>query len=269
MEIPYKLYKGDCLEIMPTLEAGSVDAIITDLPYGTTQCDWDSVVPLDEMWKQVKRVLKANGVFVTTASQPFTSVLVCSNLEWFKYEWIWDKRSPTGFLNVKKMPMQQHNNIVVFSESLQSYNPQYGKAGKPFGKGKDRSTDSYGSFGDDIKSNVGYPKTIISYPRPNNLTEGDNFHPTQKPIALYKYLISTYTNEGETVLDITMGSGTTGVSALQLARRFIGIERDPKYFSIAEKRISQAAQQPALFHATQQSVNPTRADVAPKFDNFE
>ena len=123
MDIPYKLYKGDCLEIMPTLEAGSVDAIITDLPYGTTQCDWDSIIPLDEMWKQVKRVLKFNGVFVTTASQPFTSVLIMSNLDWFKYEWIWHKNRGSGHLNAKIMPMKYHENILVFCSGKTTFNP--------------------------------------------------------------------------------------------------------------------------------------------------
>jgi site-specific DNA-methyltransferase (adenine-specific) len=231
---------GDCLDILPTLPDGCADAIITDLPYGTTACKWDVIIPFDAMWKQVKRLCK--GAFVTTASQPFTSLLVASNLEWFKYEWVWDKRSPTGFLNVKKMPMQQHNNVLVFANGHHVYNPQLGAAGKPFGKGKNRSTDSYGAFGDVVKNGVGYPKTILSYPRPNNLTEGDNFHPTQKPVALYEYLIKTYTNPGDTVLDFCAGSGTTLVAAIKTGRNAIGIEKERNYFEIAQRRTTEAQQ---------------------------
>lgn len=237
----YQLWLGDCLEEMDRIDDGSIDAIIADWPYGRTNCSWDSVIPLEPLWKQCKRVIKPRGAIVLTASQPFTSMLVMSNLEWFKYEWVWDKRSPTGFLNVKKMPMQQHNNILIFSSGPTTYNPQYGKAGKPFGKGKDRSTDSYGSFGDTVRNGVGYPKSILSYARPNNLTEGHNLHPTQKPLALLEYLIKTYTNEGETVLDNTFGSCSTGEACLRTGRRFIGIEKDANYFRIGQERMERVA----------------------------
>jgi len=272
MDVPYKLYKGDCLEIMPTLEAGSVDAIITDLPYGTTACEWDSIIPLDEMWKQVKRVLKVNGVFVTTAAQPFTSVLVNSNLKWFKYEMIWDKNYSGAPGLAKHRPMPSHENIEVFGSGAITYNPQMRK-GKPY-------TDVRKNAGELLKNNehklgyrvhqpvinngFRYPMSVIFEQKYN--VEGQ--HPTQKPVALYEYLINTYTNFGETVLDICMGSGTTIEAAIKTGRKSIGIERDPKYFSVAEKRIRQAAQQPALFHATQQSVQRTGGESAANLSLF-
>jgi site-specific DNA-methyltransferase (adenine-specific) len=238
------LHLGDCLEIMPTLPM--VDAIITDLPYGTTACSWDEVIPFAPMWEQVKRILKPRGVFVTTASQPFTSKLVMSNAEWFKYSWIWDKRSPVGHLNVHRMPMGQHEDIVVFGYGPSTYNPQYGDVvRKPEKnvrvKGKDNQV--YGSAGDIRNFGVGYPKSILSVPRPTS----EKFHPTQKPVALYEYLILTYTNPGDTVLDICAGSGTTGVACVKTGRNFIGIEKRTDYFAIMERRIELAQAQPMLW----------------------
>jgi len=266
MDVPYKLYKGDCLEIMPTLEAGSVDAIITDLPYGTTQCHWDSVIPLDEMWAQVKRILKPKGVFVTTGSQPFTTVLIASNLDWFRYEWIWEKPRITGYLSANRRPMKAHENILVFGRGV--YNPQMLKGEKHKSGAKPKWEGQAKVYGKHERiltsSDMWYPRSIIKFSsdpettvtrkdRPNKTER----HPTQKPLALYEYLIRTYTNPGDLVLDFCMGSGTTGISAYAEGRKFIGIEKEQKYYSIAEKRISQAARQPALFHATQQGVQRT------------
>ena len=238
------LYHGDCLEVLPTFPPASVEAIITDLPYGTTSCEWDSVIPLSLMWEQVKRVLKVNGVFITTASQPFTSVLVCSNLEWFKYEWMWDKRMVTGTANVEYMPMKAHETIQVFCSGKTTYNPQFtpDDTVKLFGKPGISNSEIIGVNTVMAKRNVGYPKTILKFPRPNNISGDGGHHPTQKPVKLYEYLIRTYTNAGETVLDICMGSGTTGVAAVQTGRNFIGIEKEQKYFEIASRRIAQAPQ---------------------------
>jgi DNA modification methylase len=263
MDVPYKLYKGDCLEIMPQLEAGSVDAIITDLPYGTTRCSWDEVIPLKEMWKQVKRVLKSSGVFVTTSSQPFTTVLVYSNLKGFRCEWIWNKNKAGNIMLAKKQPLKIHENIVVFGGA--KYNPQMTK--NPFmrdirkEKSKQNRDDGavtpkgFIKYADDYDPSLKYPVSIQNFVNHRELD--DVFHPTQKPVDLYRYLIRTYTNPNETVLDIAMGSGTTGIAAISEGRSFIGIEKEQVYYSIAEKRIKQAAQQPALFHATQQSVQRT------------
>jgi len=265
-----KLYHGDCLEVLPTFPPASVEAIITDLPYGTTKCSWDSIIPLDEMWKHVKRVLKVNGVFITTSAQPFTSVLVCSNLAGFKYEWMWDKKSPSDPMNVKTRPMRQHENIVVFGNSSTTYNPQFRKdASVPFGKVGKRNTTVYGESGDDYKIGVGYPLSILQYARPNNLSGGGE-HPTQKPVKLYEYLVRTYTNAGETVLDICMGSGTTGVAAIQTGRNFIGIEKEQKYFEIASRRIAQAPQ--PLFTEPPRQPTPREPDLkleSGKLSGFE
>jgi DNA modification methylase len=232
---------GDCLEILPTLPDRCADAIITDLPYGTTACSWDVVIPFAPMWEQVKRLCK--GAFVTTASQPFTSVLVCSNLEWFKYEWNWNKGMGSNFANVKHQPLKYHENIVVFSKNGHTYNPQYRKdVKKPFGRMvRDNNSEHINNLPRTGVSGVGYPKSTLEFTRPNNLT-GGGLHPTQKPVALYEYLIKTYTNPGDTVLDFCMGSGTTGVACVRLNRNFIGIEKKPEYFEIAQRRITEAQQ---------------------------
>ena len=237
------LYHGDCLEVLPTFPPASVEAIITDLPYGTTACEWDSIIPLAPMWEQVKRVLKANGVFITTASQPFTSVLVCSNLDWFKYTLVWNKSRPTGFLDANRRPLNDVEDVVLFSPNGHTYNPQMWK-GKPNHvrdgqMAKEQSAEVYNKFKPTkrIKTNQKYPRRIIEITSADPTTIE---HPTQKPVSLYEYLIRTYTNAGETVLDICMGSGTTGVAAIQTGREFIGIEKEQKYFEIASRRIAQA-----------------------------
>lgn len=230
---------GDCLEILPTLADKSVDAIITDLPYGTTACKWDVIIPLDKMWEQVRRLCK--GAFVTTASQPFTSVLIMSNLDWFKYEWIWEKPKATGHLDARRKPLKAHENAVVFSANGHTYNPQLtkGRRYKNYHKPGD-SGEVYGEVNKYSFDNQGtrFPRSIVDFTHVQ-----DPEHPTQKPVALYEYLIRTYTNEGDTVLDFCMGSGTTGVACVKTNRNFIGMEKESNYFDIASRRIHEAQQQ--------------------------
>lgn len=236
------LLQGDCIEKMKTIKDGSVDLVLTDPPYGTTACKWDSVIPFGVMWEQVWRVLKPNGAAVFTASQPFTSALVMSQIEAFKYDWCWKKPKGTGHLNAKKMPMKDKEDVVVFYREQCLYNPQF-TPGEPYKNkaGKDHSsktsmTDSYGEYTNYREDNDGkrYPKQVIEF----GVVERGTVHPTQKPVPLMEYLIKTYTNEGETVLDFTMGSGTTGVACQNTGRNFIGIERDDKYFAIACQRMN-------------------------------
>lgn len=243
-----QLYLGDCLEIMPTLPM--VDAIITDLPYGTTACKWDTVIPFEPMWAEVKRVLNPRGVFVTTASQPFTSALIMSNPEWFRYEWIWEKDKATGHLDAERRPMRKHENIVVFSENGHTYNPQIKRKPpeniRPISRRA--ASDNYGSYNETaprgIPLNMSYPLSVLNFNTTNAGERGD--HPTQKPVALLEYLILTYTNPSDTVLDICAGSGTTGVAAIKTGRNFVGIEKDADYFAIMQKRIELAQMQPRL-----------------------
>jgi DNA modification methylase len=233
---------GDCLEILPTLADKCADAIITDLPYGTTACSWDVVIPFAPMWEQVKRLCK--GAFVTTASQPFTSVLVCSNLEWYRCEWVWEKNVGTGHLNVSHRPLLYHENVLVFSKNGHTYNPQKWK-GKPNHASKAKMWKSSNVYNHEMIrtpndiSGMKYPRTVI---HEDTLQAATKEHPNQKPVALYEYLIKTYTNPGDTVLDFTMGSGTTGVACVRLNRNFIGIEKKPEYFETAQRRISGAQQ---------------------------
>lgn len=239
------LLHGDCLDIMPTLEAASVDAILTDLPYGTTACAWDEIIPFVPMWAQSKRVLKPRGVFITTASQPFTSKLVMSNLDWFRYDTVWKKVRVTGHLDANRKPLREHESILLFSKNGHTYNPQMVKGDPhvrgPFGKKKNGASTVYRPFLDDsTRQNVSdlyYPRSILEI-----RSEMQSIHPTQKPVALYEYLIRTYTNEGDTVLDICAGSGTTGVAAIRTGRNAILIEKDAKYFEIMQKRVNEAIQ---------------------------
>jgi site-specific DNA-methyltransferase (adenine-specific) len=241
------LLKGDCLERMKEIPDGSVDMVLTDPPYGTTACSWDSVIPFEPMWAQLKRITKKNGAVVMTASQPFTSVLGASNVSNLKYSWYWQKTRATGHLNAKKMPMKNIEDILVFYASQPTYNPQglqfLGKVQKNsdshMARGKTTGATSVVTGGisekEYLQEYTGYPKQVLSF-----ASEGATIHPTQKPVALMEYLTKTYTNPNETVLDFTMGSGTTGVAAMNLGRKFIGIELDDKYFAIAEERIKQA-----------------------------
>ena len=239
----FTLHNGDCLEIMPTLEAGSVDAIITDLPYGTTACKWDTIIPFEPMWKEVKRVLKQNGAFITTASQPFTSALIMSNPSWFKYEWIWDKEIPGNPMLAKVQPLKTHENIVVFCEGSPTYNPQMMKS-------KRRVTQTAKSkmwnlpAGVEVVREAYFPRTIIEF---SNADKTGVEHQTQKPLALYEYIIRTYTNEGETILDIAMGSGVTIEAAIKTGRVSIGIEKEKEFFDMAERKAQLAVLSPELF----------------------
>jgi DNA modification methylase len=245
-----QLYLGDCLEVMRSMPDKSVDAIITDLPYGTTACSWDEIIPFAPMWEQVERICK--GVFVTTASQPFTSKLVMSNLEQFKHEWVWNKVVPANIMQAKYAPMKVHENVVVFASTGKVYNPIKTVADtkniRPVSD-KKYTSNIYGATISNDKCDIysRYPITILEYNKRNaECNPLSIVHPTQKPVALYEYLIRTYTNEGDTVLDITMGSGTTGVACVQTGRNFIGIEIYPPYFAIAERRIAEAQMQPRL-----------------------
>lgn len=241
----YTLHEGDCLERLNDVPSGSVELVLTDPPYGTTVCKWDAVIPFEPMWKQVWRVLKPNGAAVFTASQPFTSALVMSQVKAFKYEWVWRKSKAGGIFNAKNMPLKRHENVLVFSkgtcancsEDRMMYYPQgLIKASKVAKNSKRSGVDTIGNRpsrqGTYTQEFSGYPDTILDIP-----SAGSTVHPTQKPVALMEYLIKTYTNSGETVLDFTMGSGTTGVAAMNTGRKFIGIERDSKYFAIASDRI--------------------------------
>lgn len=238
-----KLYEGDCLEIMKTLQAGSVDMVLCDLPYGTTQNKWDSIIPLEPLWHEYWRLLKPNGTIVLTAAQPFTSLLVASNIISFRYSLVYEKSHATGHLNANRAPMRKHEDVLIFAAKKSTYNPQKTKkiasSVRPQKKAA-KATECYGSFDPNAPrtdaETVSFPTSVLRFN--NSTTGGDRgLHPTQKPVALMEYLICTYTNEGEIVLDNTMGSGTTGVACKNAGREFIGIERDPGYFSIAKKRI--------------------------------
>ena len=231
--------QGDCLERMKEIDSGSVDMILADQPYGTTACKWDSVIDLPLMWEQLKRVIKPNGAIALMAQTPFDKVLGCSNLNMLKYEWVWEKTAATGHLNAKKMPMKAHENILIFYSKLPTYNPQKTTGHKPVNSYTKRNGDGE-CYGSTIEVSGG--GAVDRYPRSLQVFKSDKqknkLHPTQKPVALMEYLIKTYTNEGDTVLDFTMGSGTTGVAAKNFDRKFIGIEMDEGYFDIAKTRIN-------------------------------
>ncbi len=230
------LMLGDCLEKMKDIPDGSVDLVLTDPPYGTTACKWDTCIPFEPMWEQLKRVTKKNGAIVLFGSQPFTSALVMSNPKMFKYEWVWNKKQTGNPFLAKRQPLKIHENILVFGENP-SYQPEM-RAGKMRKKGGlKRSLLFTGRENEPtVENNQYYPVTIIEFT--NSANRKDRVHPTEKPADLMEYLIKTYTNEGETVLDFTMGSGTTGVACKNLNRNFIGIELDPTYFEIAKNRIA-------------------------------
>ena len=236
------LMQGDCLERMKEISDGSVDMVLTDPPYGTTACKWDSIIPLEPMWEQLKRVIKPNGAIVMTASQPFTTTLIASNMKMFKYCWVFAKSLPVGHGYAKHRPMSNHEDICVFGKGKTTYNPQMTPRDKPrkyTRKGPSLSGSSSMTSHDGLERELTekYPTSIQHF---NTSVQKDKLHPTQKPVALMEYLIKTYTNEGETVLDFTMGSGSTGVACVNTGRRFIGIELDDGYFKIAQDRIEQA-----------------------------
>ena len=233
-----KLYKGDCLELMKDIPDKSVDMILCDLPYGTTACKWDIIIPFEPLWEQYNRIIKDNGAIVLFGSQPFTSKLVMSNIKNFKYEWIWDKKKGGNIMNLKSQPYKVHENVLVFSKKPHFYNPimttQKERTGKTYSKGEANGILNYG---DTRIYNKKYPKSIIEA---SNANQNGKVHPTQKPVLLLEYLIKTYTNENETVLDNCMGSGSTGVACINTNRKFIGMEMDDKYYEIACKRIEDA-----------------------------
>ena len=243
-----KLYHGDCLKRMAELEAESVDMVLADPPYGTTACAWDSVIPFEPMWEQLKRITKDNAAIVLFGSQPFTSALVMSNPKMFKYEWVWDKKKGGNPLLSKVQPIKVTENIVVFSAGRTNYYPQMTPRDKPVRRGKNKGTKSAATnnaFTEDKEYTEYYPKNIIEI---SNASQIGKLHPTQKPVALMEYLIKTYTNEGETVLDFTMGSGTTGVACVKTGRSFIGIEKEKEYFEIANTRIAHAKKSRGLLN---------------------
>ena len=234
-----QLFKGDCLELMKSIPDGSIDAIITDPPYGTTACKWDSVIDFTLMWEQLNRIIKPNGAIVLFGSEPFSSALRMSNIKNYKYDITWNKVAITNPMLSKKQPLRCIENILFFYKKQPTYNPQM-KEGKKWHRGgkKEHKTGTLGKStlfnkGSD-KTNLKYPKNLIEFSNANKM---NNVHPTQKPIELMEYLIKTYTNESETVLDFTMGSGSTGVACKNTNRNFIGIEMDDNYFNIAKKRI--------------------------------
>jgi len=261
-----KLYNDDCLKVLPTLPDKSIDLILTDPPYGTTACKWDSVIAFEPMWKELKRIIKDNGCIALFGSEPFSSYLRTSNIDWFKYDWIWEKQKASNFMGVKYSPLKYHEIISIFSKNTHNYNPQKykvleledvlklnnkqmknlfeNKEYDRYGKVDRRKTINYPitnkeHIGNQIKRtrnvDTGYrhPKSVLKINKEINT----NLHPTQKPVALLEYLIKTYTNENDTILDFTMGSGSTGVACKNLNRQFIGIELDQNYFNIAKKRI--------------------------------
>lgn len=237
------LMQGDCLERMKEIESGSVDMILTDPPYGTTACKWDSIIPLQPMWEQLKRIIKPSGAIVMTASQPFTSVLSCSNLPMLKESLVWEKTTATGHLNAKSKFMRAHEDILVFYSKPPTYNPQmtHGHERKVALRvdRAEKLSDCYGSQKGETSydSTSRYPRSVI---KTSTDKQRSKLHPTQKPVSLMEYLIKTYTNEGETVLDFTAGSFTTGVAAINLGRKFIGIEMDQCYFEIGVNRVAEA-----------------------------
>ena len=250
IEENYQLYHGDCLEVMDELiqQGIQVDMVLCDPPFGVTSCKWDEVIPFDEMWKRLNLLIKDNGAILLFGTEPFSSALRMSNRKHFKYDWIWEKEQGVGFQLVKYRPLIKNENISVFGKKTPSYNPQMEKLDKPK-KIKRKAGSNGGSetsplkYADERVSvyEYKYPTNILNYKRDKGL------HPTQKPVALLEYLVKTYTNEGELVLDFTMGSGSTGVATLNTNRKFIGIELDENYFNIAKQRIEEADQTKDLF----------------------
>lgn len=233
------LMHGDCLELMKHIPDASVDMVLADIPYGTTQCKWDSVLDLNKMWSHLERLIKPNGAILLFAQLPFDKVLAASNMKMLKYEWIWEKTAATGHLNAKKMPMKAHENILVFYSKLPNYYPI-----KTTGHIRKSATADRGKLESEVygsengittyDSTERYPRSVLKF---SSDKQTSNFHPTQKPVALLEYLIKTYTQEGETVLDFTCGSGSTLVAAKNTNRNAIGIELDENYFNIAKERI--------------------------------
>lgn len=243
-----KIYNEDCLIGMKRIPDKSVDMILCDLPYGTTRNKWDTIIPLDKLWRQCERIIKDNGAIVLTAQTPFDKVLGVSNLKKLRYEWIWKKAYGSGHLNAKRMPLKNHENILIFYNKMPTYNPQF-THGKPYVTKRGNKSLNYG---EDVK---GYNKITISDGRRYPLSVNEfkhrknekKQHPTQKPVSLFEYLIKTYTNEGETVLDNCIGSGTTAIACMNTNRNYIGFELDKNYFELANERITKHNKQIELF----------------------
>ena len=237
----FELWHGDCLELMKNIPDGSVDMVLCDLPYGTTRNKWDIIIPLDSLWEQYKRVIKDNGAIVLFSAEPFTSLLITSNIQWFRYDLIWSKTQGSDFLNANRKPLRSHENICVFYKKQPTYNPQK-TDGKPYkAKSGETTSSNFGKFNGnhytENKDGKRYPLSVLRFSGEHN---SGKQHPTQKPTDLLEYLIKTYTNEGEIVLDNSMGSGSCGVACVNTNRHFIGIELDDGYFNIAKKRIEEA-----------------------------
>lgn len=242
------LHRGECLKVMRGMPENSVDLILADLPYGTTRCEWDSIIPLDELWAEYRRIAKQNAAIVLTSDQPFTTALIMSNINEFRYCWTWQKGTPTGFMNAKRMPLKNLEDVCVFYRALPTYNPQgirrvrstrvnsVRKGGQTYGKTGLKDSKPY------VQEVTGYPGQLL----PFAVEEGD-LHPTQKPIGLMRYIIETYTKPGDTVLDNCMGSGTTGIAAALTGRNFIGIEQNAEYMKLSERRIRKQMQPLASF----------------------
>ena len=238
---------GDCLDLMKDITSESIDMILCDLPYGTTACKWDTIIPFDKLWEQYERIIKDNGAIVLTASQPFTSNLIMSNPKLFKYEWIWKKTRPSGSLDCNRKPLKEHENILVFYKRMTTYNPQITKTKRVIEKSRVVNKGEYtycGNIGRQFDNNgLAYPRTIQEFKNPNN----NSLHPTQKPVSLFEYLIKTYTNEGNLVLDNCAGSGTTAIACINTNRKYICIEKEQKYFDIMNERINNHTSQLKLF----------------------
>lgn len=237
------VHNDDCFNIFPLIKDNSIDAIISDPPFGTTRMKWDSVLDLDKIWEEYKRILKPNGVVVLFAQTPFDKLLGCSNLPWLKYEWIWEKTQATGHLNAKKMPMKAHENILVFYNKLPTYNPQKTTGHKPMNSytkyiKTQNNTEIYGSMKKEISGGGDtdrYPRSVLLF---SSDKQKSCLHPTQKPLSIMEYLVKTYTNEGDVVLDNTAGSGTTGIACINTNRKYILIEKEKKYYDIIIDRIN-------------------------------
>lgn len=237
----FELWHGDCIELMKDIPDGSVDMVLCDLPYGTTRNKWDSIIPLDSLWERYKRVIKENGAIVLFSAEPFTSLLITSNIQWFRYDLIWSKTQGSDFLNANRKPLRSHENICVFYKKQPTYNPQK-TDGKPYkAKSGETTSTNFGKFnGNHYTENKDGKRCPLSVLRFSGEHNRGKQHPTQKPTDLLEWLIKTYTNDGETVLDNCMGSGSCGVACVNTNRRFIGIELDDGYFNIAKKRIEEA-----------------------------
>ena len=239
-----EIYQGDCIELMKALPDGCIDAVITDPPYGTLSCSWDLVIPFEPMWEQLKRITKPNAAIVLFGSQPFTSALIMSNIKMFKYEWIWNKKKGGNIFNLNRQPYKIHENIIVFSKNKHTYFPimesRRLRTSKTYSK-----SDALGikNYGDERTYSEKYPQSIIEISNANQLKR---HHPTQKPVALIQYLIMTYTNKGDLVLDFTIGSGTTAVAAHKTGRKYLGFELSDEYFDIAKNRIRDETAQLSL-----------------------